>query len=269
MRRPAGGYWLASYPKSGNTWVRMLLNAHHSGALDINANAGCTEYDCNVYLHRALAPFAIEEVVPETLLFLRHAVLLHLLAGTRHNPTIIKTHNANKCVEEVELIPSAMTLGAVYIVRDPRDVAVSFARHTGQTIDLTIAHMAGINNRLQSENNPVASWLGTWSDHVNSWCDGEPCIVRYEDLLSDTVGQFTRILKAFGIKQDPERIEKAVELCRLDRLMKQEEKSGFVETGKAERFFGQGKGWQLELTPEQVRRIEHDHGEVMKKHGYL
>ena len=260
--------WLASYPKSGNTWVRMLLTAYHLGALDINSNATFSQHDTNVYLYNVVSPTILTNLEPEQVLYLRNAVLMHIASSAKYNPNVVKTHCANIRVDGVELIPAKLSSQSVYIVRDPRDVAVSFAKHTGGDVETTIANMNIKENLLRNIGSPVVSWLSTWSNNVKSW-DVKGCTrIKYEDMKEDTYAQFVRIIEGFGMPFDEGRARKAVELCELDRLKKQEEKNGFIENGNQDKFFGQGKGWQNELTENQVRKIEIDHGEMMESLGY-
>jgi hypothetical protein len=247
----------------------MLLTAYHLGVLDINANSTFSQHDVNAYLHNVVSPVSLTTLEPEQAVYLRHAVLMHLLASTKYRPNIIKTHCANIQVGGVELIPGPMSAGAVYVVRDPRDVVVSFARHIGASVDVTIGNMATAENRLQNQGTAVASWLQTWSNHVKSW-DIPGCTrIRYEDMKEDPYGEFVKILEGFRMTLDEDKARKAVELCELDRLKKQEEEKGmFIEKGKHDKFFGQGKGWKNELTEAQVKKLELDHGEVMESLGY-
>lgn len=261
-------FWLASYPKSGNTWARMLLTAYHLGALDINSNATFSQHDVNVYLHNVVSPTPLASMEPEQTIYLRHTVLMHLLASAKYRPNIIKTHCANIQVQGVELIPGPMSQGAVYIVRDPRDIVTSFAKHTGISVDVAIAHMGTTENRLQNKGTSIASWLQTWSNHVKSWEVPGCTRIKYEDMKEDVYREFVKIIEGFNMPFNEDRARKAVELCELDRLKKQEEKNGFIENGLQDKFFGQGKGWRNELTDKQVKKIEIDHGDVMEELGY-
>lgn len=262
-------YWLASYPKSGNTWVRLLLSAYSLGALDINSTAHPDLHDGDQYLNNALAPFPLNQMPKEAMLYLRHAVLLHLIASRRKDPCIIKTHNVHGIVGDVNMFPVGLTAGAVYIVRDPRDVVSSLSKHLGKTVDQTIAHMGESKATIEDSKTGISGWLNTWSMHVTSWLHEGVTVVRYEDMLEDTEKELERILNAFNIKVDRRRVKKAVNLCELSRLKKQEEKEGFIEKKKQGRFFGGGRGWEKELTEKQARRIEEDHKEVMKELKYI
>ena len=261
-------YWLASYPKSGNTWVRMLLSAYMTGGLDINANCHATQNDVATHVYNAVTPIPLAEMHPDFVVYLRYAALLYMMAGARTKPIIFKTHNADLEFGDLKLIPRNLTRGVVYLVRDPRDIVPSFARHTGMSIDRAIVAMDQSNNLLRDKHVPVQSYISSWSKHVRSW-EGKGVVrVRYEDLKEDTDAYFKMILNGFRIEVDDKKVRKAVELCRLDRLVKQEEKAEFIEKGASGKFFGQGKGWMNELTSKQARRIEEDHGEMMEKLGY-
>jgi hypothetical protein len=168
------------------------------------------------------------------------------------------------------------TFGAVYIIRDPRDVALSGADHFGKTVDEMIEWMA--NPMALAAAMPgtiVHEMQSSWSNHVESWTKwNHPGIfvARYEDLLADPLDQFTRVAQRFGITRDPARIKKAVDFSSFKQLQKQEAEQGFVERSQhSERFFrsGQSGGWRDKLTPDQAARIEQDHGAQMKRFGYL
>lgn len=268
MYAPEYANWLASYPKSGNTWVRLFLNAYTFGHLDINGT-GVTRWDCDIYTYNAISPYPISDMRPETIIYLRHAALLHLMVGKNFSPIIFKTHTADINIGGVATVPRPLTRAAVYLVRDPRDVCVSFAKHLDLSIDETIGKMSNVHNVVKSPDSGIGTWLTTWSGHVTSWDKDFVTCIKYEDLKADPEIQFTRILKAFGIKLDKRRLKKAIRLCDIEQLKKQEAKQKFIEIGKQDKFFGQGKGWQNELSDDQARRIESDHREVMEKHGYL
>jgi hypothetical protein len=187
---------------------------------------------------------------------------------------LVKTHN---CIAEVfgfPLINFAASVGAVYMVRDPRDVALSLAHHLGAPLDEAIRVMAlpGFATSNTPEG-PFEVW-GSWSEHVASWttaADESLLVVRYEDLAADPVGKFTEIAAHLRQNVPPAVIAEAVEASTFDQLAAAEKVHAFRETSeRAGYFFREGKvgSWHTKLTPEQASRIAADHGEQMRRHGY-
>ena len=265
--KPEAINWIASYPKSGNTWVRLFLNAYTLGELDINCNSGVTLFDTQPYLVNVVSPH--HQLDYETSYYLRPAILLHLMVSRRYTPTMVKTHWANVTIGGVTAIPRPLTQSAVYLVRDPRDVCVSFSRHLGKSIDNTIVELSNKENVLVDPEIRMGTWLTSWSNHVETWDRDFVTTIRYEDLKRDPEQGFAEILKTFKIKRNVQKIRKAIRLTNIERLKSQEKKSGFIEIGKQEKFFGQGSGWKDELTDKQANRIVEDHKDMMKKYGYL
>lgn len=268
-------YWLASYPKSGNTWVRMLIQAYHYGSVDINRPA-FVRGDNDLIAYQAVSPFPLNIISNAQTVMMRPAALMQSTARNQYDRCILKTHHAAVDVFGIPLIPEWITQAAVYLVRDPRDVAISLAKHVGQTIDGAIDLMNAPNAQMgyeESEGVPLGHILLRWSQHVDSWCRHpcKPTVVLYEHLLANPKKHLRRILETYNYDIDEQRLANAVELCRIDHLRRQESKRGFVEaSSKADRFFGNGTngGWQDVLADEQVERIESAHGTVMSHVGY-
>jgi len=171
-------------------------------------------------------------------------------------------------------VPELLVMGrgavAIQIVRDPRDVAPSSARHMGTSVDETITNMADEDHAIGKQFE-IPHILSSWSNHVRSWGSGDPqtVLVRFEALRTAPSDALHRMLVACNVRPDVARIARAVEACSLERLMAQEDERGFIEASqRTERFFGSGKGWEQELTPEQAQRIGSDHGEMMQAMGY-
>jgi len=265
-------HWLASYPKSGNTWVRMFLAAYRYGVGNINQAAELFKGDTNLYAYQAASPKPVQDLTTHEALALRQAAMMHLVAQHASDPVIVKTHNAAAILNGVELCWEPITAGAVYLTRDPRDVVLSYSRHVGKDVDGTIQLMSEDYARTSTHGTKVAHFLSSWSQHVMSWQERENVTaVRYEDMLADPVKEFSRIVTAVGCTLDEERVAHAVEAVAFDKLKAQEARDGFAEaSNKAGGFFHKGKAgrWRDELTDEQVARIEADHGKVMEALGY-
>jgi hypothetical protein len=178
----------------------------------------------------------------------------------------------------VPLCPPELTKGAVYLVRDPRSVAVSFAKHLGKSIDDTITLMSKEQGALVREDRQ-GHFLQSWSQHVRSWLEEDGMIragcVRYEDLRADPETMFVKVFECLGMKdhkQVMDRIPWAIEQSTLSRMREQEKAHGFKEASQhaPKDFFGDGSidGWRDVLTQEQIERIETDHGDVMEELNY-
>lgn len=269
--------WLASYPKSGNTWLRVfmanyLLNRHEP--LSINEVYRVAFGDSLLGFYARVAGRPVDPRNEQAVLALRHRVLKAITANGAAN-NLVKTHNQNLRVGEVFLIPADLTKLGVYILRNPLDMALSYADHYGLTVEQVAEAIASPSNRVVPDPTNVMQYLGNWSQHVRSWTEARDFPVltmRYEDMHADSEGQFARVIERLGFKVDPERLGRAARFSSFKELRRQEDSGGFRErTRHAERFFRAGKTgqWREALPEAVVERICRDHNAVMKRHGYL
>jgi len=265
--------WLASYPKSGNTWVRAFLCNYFSGSdgpQSINRLAAFSVSEANAMFFKHARPASA--LATEDVQRLRPAVHRDF-TRLRDGPVFVKTHNARLALHGVPLCTPEVTAGAIYIIRDPRDVAVSYARYTGRALDEIIAFMGNTGAANRSTDAQVFELLSSWSKHAESWVGAERrLLVRYEDLLAAPAKGFGRIVKFLGQEAEPEQLSRAISFSDFETLSKQEATSGYHARGPndAAAFFHTGRAgqWRDVLTPEQVARIEGDHGVMMKNFGY-
>jgi hypothetical protein len=187
---------------------------------------------------------------------------------------LVKTHNLLGTVHDIPTINPAVSIGAIYVVRDPRDVASSLARFLESSVDRAIEVMNSAAYCTGSSSVGAAEVWGSWSEHVASWTGGTDksvLVVRYEDMLAKPSETFAAIAGHLRQQATPLQVNEAVALASFETLKRQEEKSGFVErTTKATPFFVSGKagGWQKALTPEQIRSIETAHRREMARFNY-
>jgi aryl sulfotransferase len=273
--------WLASYPKSGNTWLRAFLTNYKqnaSGPADINTlEGGPIASSRNLFDEWAgveasdLPPASVERLRPH---------VYRKLAECVNETIFLKIHDAITFTsEDIPLIPREVTQGAVYLIRNPLDVVVSFADHSGTTLEKTIQNMGNQDfqfaSRDESLDIQLPQRLLTWSGHVRSWVDqdGFPVlVVRYEDLLEDPYGRFSEIVRFCGLEVDQELLHHAVRHSSFGVFKEQEELKGFKERSRHSKTFfrrGQAGGWREVLTLEQVARVIQDHGLMMERFGYL
>ena len=274
--------WIASYPKSGNTWLRALLAGYvGEGAFDLNRLGRGVQMSglrslADVF---GLDPALLREDEIEALRPESSRVLARDVADW-DLPAFAKVHAANTVTPTGERAFPTGTGRALYVVRNPLDVAASWGPFFGVGVDQAIAALADDGhtlNRLARGFLPILpETLLSWSGHVRSWVDGDGVpvrVVRYEDLLSDTAGTFAEALRWTGVAPEPDRVAAAVEAARFDRLRQREAAEGFVEHPRhmaQAPFFRKGKAgsWRDELTAEQARRVVAGHREVMERLGY-
>lgn len=265
-------WWLASYPKSGNTWLRMFLTAYAThGRCDINA-PGITTSDQTPQFYQMTTSKPFGQLNQCELHHLRPAMLQNLLAMYPRRPVYIKTHNCFATVDDIPLIPPALTMGTTYLIRDPRDVAVSYADHMGVSLDKAIDMMADPYHRNGDE--PILYTVSRWDMHVESWARAcvKVGIVKYEDLVESPQEKFTRILTHMGVPIADSHVYYATGASSFESLKAQEEESGFREKTKhQEKFFRKGKPgeWKKTLSKKQIKRIENEFGPTMERFGYL
>lgn len=279
-------YWLASYPKSGNTWMRLALRSLEAGGApvrfdDLDDPWWQRDTASRVYgiaSLRSCFDNALDvessDLTEDEIEALRGSVFQsEPSAGT----FIIKTHDAYLSSVGVPLYPPEGTAGAVVIVRDPRDVAVSFASHCGTSVAEGVRGMNcdtyAFSSSSQKLSLQLRQLLTSWSAHVSGWLDApvDKILVRYEDMLADMPGVLSRVAGFVGMAATAETVARACAATSFQRLRTQEDITGFRERpAKSAHFFRRGVagGWKESLTAAQVAEIEKHHGAVMRRLGY-
>ncbi len=272
-----GVVWLASYPKSGNTWFRIFLAnllADESQPVDIN------QLEAENFAARSSLDARIgwdtSELTETEIAELRLEVQM-TLATEGHQ--VLKVHDAFRCpAGGGKYFSTQATRAVLYFIRNPLDVAVSLQHHRGGSLDGTIAWM---NDPAACMSMQARWWiaqlpqhLGTWSEHVRSWVDepGLPLqVLRYEDMLARPLETFTRACQFAGFPSESNRVARALEHSRFEVLRDQEQRQGFRESVGDRPFFRRGKSgdWRVALSPAQCSAIVSQHGEVMSRFGYL
>jgi len=269
--------WLASYPKSGNTWLRAFLAnliANRAEPVPLGELPAYAEDEASPYLFGALAGRPSVELDIGEIAALRpevHAAIAARAQGTR----FVKTHNMNGGFDGHPLHNWQVSAGAICVVRNPLDVAVSMTHHFGIGLDEAIERLADENVATGNDALFVSQILGSWSTHVKSWADIADerfVVLRYEDLVDKPAKAFAKVAKLVGIAQDRTRIERAMRHASFRSLSAMERKDGFVEASdKGSRFFRSGRAneWRDALSREQVRRVIGAHREQMARFKYV
>ena len=216
--------WLASYPKSGNTWTRAFLAAYHfqlGGHRVLERAQEMTQSESRRALFSRVAKDSQDHLSEREIDSLRGAVRERLTRIVQPFQ-LIKTHNARVMHNGFPLICREQTRGAVYLVWNPLDVVDSYADHANLTIDGAVDLM---NNPGHQIGNPdsglVTQYLHTWSQHVVSWTRQEAFpvhVVRYEDLQSSPVDTFRGLIQFLSWELDENRLRRASENSSFDSL---------------------------------------------------
>ncbi len=274
--------WLASYPKSGNTWMRALLTNYlrdGDAPADINDLDGGPIASARAWFDEwvgieasALSDAMIARLRPE---------VYRCMARATSTMLYMKVHDAWSRTDQGEpLFPADITAGVVYIVRNPLDLAASCANHWGISIEQAVERLCDptfvLARSLGGLNDQLSQTLSCWSGHVRSWLDesGLPVhLVRYEDLRARPEAVFGEVVRFCGLPWDAARVGKAIAFSDFGELRQQEQAKGFRERPLVARtpFFRRGQvgGWRDELPPTLAQRLIAAHGEMMRRLGYL
>ena len=283
--------WIASYPKSGNTWLRSLLCAYFfskNGIFNFNQLSNIQQFACKIFKaednndtnHQS----RISKNWIRTQEFINNDKKIHLL----------KTHNAMCTINGNSFTNKVNTLGCIYVVRDPRNVITSISNH--YNIELPEA-LDFIKNKkkiifpqkryLSQENSTDSkdfNFLSSWSDHYLSWKNIKVFpvkIIKYEDLESDVYSTFLSSLnflsKFMNFEIDNRRIKKCIDSTSFEKLREMEDNEGFNETPdsgekiKKKKFFHLGKknNWRTLLNKKLSQDIVKHFNKEMKNLGYL
>ncbi len=268
--------WLASYPKSGNTWLRIFLAnylANQDEPLPINKAYRFTLSDSAARYYKEVSGGRLDTSDAAASVQYRERVLLSFMASGA-DVNLVKTHNRRAVGWGIPLIPPHLTRSAIYVMRNPLDVVLSYARHYGQTNEDAAEALCRSENGISSTDGHVPQFLGSWQEHVDSWTGFAPyptLVLKYEDMLSDPEESFGKVIRHFGMEPDPERLRKAIRHASFKELQKQESETGFVERPpNSEAFFTKGESgqWKNDLAPELVKKIRQVNKRAMKKYGY-
>jgi hypothetical protein len=197
------------------------------------------------------------------------------LANSRKAPFFVKTHLCVGSDHHHPTINLNATLAAVYVVRNPLDVAVSYAHHSNVSIDGTIMTMAAPGLRTKGSERNVYEVLGSWSQHVASWTGlaNRPVhVLRYEDMLANPLRLFAALARFLRLEPSEAQLKAAIAKSSFAELSRQEAENGFNERPvTTSTFFRDGRAgqWRDVLSAEQIQAVVAAHAPIMQRFGYL
>jgi len=261
--------WITSYPKSGNTWVRSILAKALFNNNDINALTDLIPS----FHHLLQKKYGKVKGVSVDKVLEGWDELQSIIANqNKNNKVILKTHNASGVFNKVIFPNQNYTFKAIYLVRDPRDVLVSWADHRGKSLEQTQYDMFNpqfsISNKFKTSFS--SEFISSWNNHVKGWQKGksDTFFVKYEDLLDQKKQCITKILEFLHIEPVCS-VDEIVNSTQFEVLKAQEDKAGFKERAIGKRFFRKGmkNGWKEQDF--DFSMIEEKFAPVMKAFGYI
>ena len=269
--------WIASYPKSGNTWIRSFLSHYmfsNENKFDFdllkNIKTFPDDKELNYLRKKYNNNFKFNDVVNHWDFFQTEI--------SKNKTVFLKTHNALVTINNQPFTSIKNSLGLIYVIRDPRDVVISYANHMAKTYEETFEVMKSdsMEKTLDKLNK---TFLTTWSNHFISWREFpiNKHFLRYEDLIEDPIREFTKIItylnKIHNVEINEEKIINSIEATSFKNLKNLEKEKSFHENPKFsedQKFFrkGETKQWVKLLSKDLINKIQNNFAEVMKENGY-
>ncbi len=278
--------WIASYPKSGNTWVRSLLGSYlysDNGIFNFDLLKKIQQFPNKQYFKFFLKEFTDIKKVSDHWIAAQDRINLF-----NNDITFLKTHSALCIFENNYFTNKNNTKAAIYIVRDPRNLITSLSHHYSLNIDQAFDFMEDkkqmlLTNKYGLDDFGITTVLGNWSEHYKSWQNlkfAPILVIKYEDLIKDTKNTFISILNFLStlmdIKIDEKKIINTVDSCSFEKLAEKEKTEGFFESVPSKgnlkklNFFYLGKknDWKKLLDTKIEEKIRFKFNKEMKELGY-
>tara|TARA_A100000164_G_C21764897_1_gene703443 strand:- start:63 stop:899 length:837 start_codon:yes stop_codon:yes gene_type:complete len=275
--------WLASYPKSGNTWVRAFLSSilySEKGINDFSTLHKIEQFPKKEHFEDLIEDLQNPKKIFENWKNAQNKINLN------KNIKLLKTHHVLCKIDNFEFTDNSNSLGVIYVVRDPRTVLLSIKHHFGmKSLDeardfITNENIwLGINKseKYKNKSNKVPTLIGSWRVNYLSWKNKiqNYLIVKYEDLLENPQREFFKISKfiekLMNCKFDEEKIKNAIETTSFQTLQKLEEKGLFTEQGQGAKFFNSGPNtdWKTQLDKNIIDEINLKFKNEMVELGYI
>ena len=270
-------HWIASYPKSGNTWVRAIVDriVHPERAFDINAlGASAPSFSRLTQQYVEDNGIALSGSAPGEVRRWWTPVQREICEAAGQ-PIFLKTHNVAARFDSGPFPDPGSTASAIYILRDPRDVALSYAHHYKMTLGLAVVALCTSSAfNIKQEALGLTELLMSWGEHVQGWTSLKSCpllVLRYEDLLADPAEGVRRIGEFLERPLLPDQVAEIVAATAFEQLRGQEKARGFKESVRADGFFRVGTAgqWRDEKDQSVFKPLIDKNARIMKKHGYL
>tara|TARA_B100001939_G_scaffold142496_1_gene123288 strand:- start:597 stop:1442 length:846 start_codon:yes stop_codon:yes gene_type:complete len=278
--------WIASYPKSGNTWVRAIISSFLNSnfdEIDIN-NLEIRQFPLVQDFKGLINDFKSEDQ------FIKNYIHAQEKINLDNQIKFFKTHNAYWKYNNYAFTNEISSLGVIHVVRDPRNVITSIMNHFSQTAnsyEKALKFITDDKKMLSTKNLPLSEndipiIISSWSNHYNSWKKFKKnnLLIKYENLLIKPESEFQKIAeflkKTIKTKINSSQIYNTIKNTKFEKFKTQENINGFREAAKNEKnenisFFhlGPENNWKKLLSEDTKKTIESTFGNEMRELGYL
>ena len=280
--------WLASYPKSGNTWVRSIISSllySEDGNFNFNLIEKIDQFPEKKYFKDLIKDFNdFHEIF-------RNWIIAQDKINLDGKIKIFKTHQGKYTINNNNFTNSDNTLATIYIVRDPRSLIKSISNHYTLSMDeafdfLINPRLMGDGKSFEEKKDGIYNILGRWDEHYRSWTDNKKnfLLIKYEDLIKDAEIELKRIIRFLqnylNFRVDNNKIRNILKSTSFENLKKMESAGDFKEyenkakykkNGKKFNFFHLGPQniWKENLKHEIALKIEKNFYKTMKELEYL
>ncbi len=277
--------WLASYPKSGNTLLRSILCSY------LFTNDGNFNFELLKYIKQFPSKYFFHKIGVDTENLIeveKNYIIAQKFINSINQNNFLKTHSSFKLNHDYDFTNEENTLGAIYIVRDPRNVITSISKHYELNLDDALNLMlssSSFTGDKYEKDTPV--FISSWKSNYDSWKSGkfkDKCLfIKYENLVKKKKETIIKVLEFIGnlsnvkFVLNEKKLQNTLLTTEFNYLQKMEKEQGFVEgmidskTKKEIQFFNSGieRDWKKLLSDKIVNKIELSFKKEMTELGYL
>jgi len=277
--------WIASYPKSGNTWLRSIISAlvySKDGIFTFDKLSKIDQFPEKKFFKDLVKNFRDFDEIKKNWIAAQDKINLD------EKIKFFKTHQGNFKIGNDHFTNNQNTQAVIYIVRDPRNLVTSISNHYSLSLNeackfLTSPELMGNGKSWEEKKDGIFNFLGKWNEHYKSWTNNTKnlLLLRYEDLINEPKKELEKIIfflnKYINFDTNDIKIDNILESTNFKNLKKMEQEGSFTEnvikkeTGSNVNFFNLGPKniWQNSLDKKIIKKIEDNFKDEMKEIGYL
>ena len=289
-------FWIASYPKSGNTLLRSILVSlffTNNGIFKLKMLQYINQFEKTKLIYDNKKIFKNDfNKIADIATFYKYLLKIQEkeILNFSEDFKFYKSHSGNFVIGGNNFTKKENTRGFIYMIRDPRDICISLSKHLNITIDESINYMINDlqslhwkesrKNVLFKEESRPSLFLSSWANHVNSWSltdwNVPKLFIKFEDLVYDKKNTVKKIVNFFSNKYGfkfnniEEKVDNIIKTTEFEKFKNEEKNYGFDEAVSHNSFFSVGKKeqWIKILKNNQIKKIEKNFGKIMHKYGY-